>query len=236
MPASRVYSLRWDAKLVGWTAGELLAFAGWGGVLVYAGALLLESYDASAGTVGLVLGVAAIAAFPGNFLARRWLSGSSRELLVVLGLVAASITAVFGAVRPGLGVSSAIFALLVLVACTRTVAGSTFALYVTPERRLAVMGLRASTGQFGYLLGAGLGGAALASGGYALLGATLATLFVLGAAPHLAALLADRAPRPGGTGFERPSCGFGSVFPTLRSITASCPRHGRPRRKSPLSF
>ena len=191
--ASRVYSLRWDAKLVGWTVGELLAYAGWGGVLVYAGALLLESYDASAGTVGIVLGGGAIAAFPGNFLARRWLSGSSRELLVVLGLVAASITAVFGAVRPSLGMSSAIFALLVLVACTRTVAGSTFALYVTPERRLAVMGLRASTGQFGYLLGAGLGGAALASGGYALLGFTLATLFALGAAPHLAALVAERA-------------------------------------------
>jgi predicted MFS family arabinose efflux permease len=79
------------------------------------------------------------------------------------------------------------------VACTRTVAGSTFALFVTPERRLAVMGLRASTGQFGYLLGAGFGGAALALGGYALLGGMLATLFALGAAPPLAALLSDRA-------------------------------------------
>jgi predicted MFS family arabinose efflux permease len=197
--ASRAYSLRWDAKLVGWTVGELLAYAGWGGVLVYAGALLLESYGASAGTVGLVLGGAAIAAFPGNFIARRWLAGSSRELLVVLGLVAASITAVFGAVRPGLGLSSAIFALLVLTATTRTVAGSTFALYVTPERRLAVMGVRALTGQLGYLFGAALGGAALAYGGYALLGATLATLFALGASPHVATLLADRAalPRPG---------------------------------------
>jgi predicted MFS family arabinose efflux permease len=191
--ASGVYALRWDAKLAGWTVGELLGYAGWGGVLVYAGPLLLESYDASPGTVGLVLGAAAIAAFPGNFVARRWLSGSSRELLVLLGLGAAAITAVFGAVRPGLGASSAIFALLVLVACTRTVAGSTFALFVTPERRLAVMGLRASTGQFGYLLGAGFGGAALALGGYALLGGMLATLFALGAAPPLAALLSDRA-------------------------------------------
>lgn len=193
--APHVYSLRWDAKLIGWTAGELLAYAGWGGTLVYAGSLLVESYDASAGAVGLVLGAGAIAAFPGNLLARRWLSGSSRELLVVLGLVAASMTAVFGAVRPGLGVSAAIFALLVLIATTRTLAGSTFALYVTPERRLAVMGVRAFTGQLGYLIGAALGGAALASGGYALLGATLATLFALGASPHFAALLAERAAR-----------------------------------------
>ena len=192
-PAPRAHSLRWDAKLTGWTVGELLSYAGWGGALVFTGALLVESYDAAPGTVGLLLGAAAIAAFPGNFVARRWLSGSSRELLVVLGLSAAAITAVFGTVRPGLVVSTAMFALLVLVASTRTVAGSTFALYVTPERRLAVMGVRASTGQFGYLLGGGAGGAALAAGGYPVLCLTLAGLFALGAAPHLATLLAERA-------------------------------------------
>ncbi|MBD0282225.1 MAG: MFS transporter [Thermoleophilaceae bacterium] len=198
-PSPRAYSLRWDAKLVGWTIGELLGYAGWGGALVYTGALFVESYDATPGTVGLLLGAGAIAAFPGNFLARRWLSGSSRELLAVLGLSAATIAALFGTVRPGLAVSTAMFTLLVLVACTRTVAGSTFALYVTPNRRLAVMGVRASVGQLGYLLGAGLGGLALAAGGYPLLYVTLAALFALGAAPHIAALLAERRPpRPTG--------------------------------------
>jgi len=199
--ARPAYLLRWDAKLAGWTIGEVLSYAGWGGALVYAGALLVESYDLSPGTVGLLLGAAAIAAFPGNFLARRWLSGSARELLVVLGLSAAAITAIFGTVRPGPVVSAATFTLLVLVACTRTVAGSTFALYVTPERRLAVMGVRASTGQLGYLLGGGVGGAALAAGGYPALCLTLAGLFALGTAPHVAALLAERAalraPSPG---------------------------------------
>jgi predicted MFS family arabinose efflux permease len=116
-----------------------------------------------------------------------------RELLVVLGLGAAAITALLGTVRPGLFVSTAIFTLLVAVACTRTVAGSAFALYVTPERRLPVMGVRASTAQLGYLLGGGAGGAALAAGGYPLLCLTLAGFFALGAAPHLVALLAERA-------------------------------------------
>jgi predicted MFS family arabinose efflux permease len=193
--APRAHPLRWDVKLAGWAVGELLSYAAWAGTLVYAGALLIESYDADPGTVGLLLGAAAIAAFPGNFLARRWLSGSSRELLVVLGLSAAAITAVFGTVRPGLAASTATFTLLVLVACTRTVAGSTFALYVTPERRLAAMGVRASTGQLGYLVGAGLGGAALAAGGYPLLCLTLAGLFASGASPHFAALVAERAGR-----------------------------------------
>ena len=191
--APRAYPLRWDARLAGWTIGELLSYAGWGGALVYAGALLVESYNLGPGTVGLLLGAAAIAAFPGNFVARRWLSGSARELLVVLGLSAAAITAIFGTVRPGPVVSAATFTLLVLVACTRTVAGSTFALYVTPERRLAVMGVRASTGQLGYLLGGAVGGAALAAGGYPALCLTLGGLFALGTAPHVAALLAERA-------------------------------------------
>ena len=191
-PAQRAYRVRWDAKLFGWTAGELLSYAAWGGTLVYAGALLVESYHAGAGAVGLLLGAAAMAAFPGNLLVRRWLGGSSRELLVVLGLGAAAITALFGTVRPGLMTSAAIFTALVLLATARTVAGSTFALYVTPERRLATMGIRASTGQFGYLVGAGIGGAALAAGGYPLLGITLAALFVGGAAPHIAAIAAER--------------------------------------------
>ncbi len=70
-PTPRARTLRWDVKLAGWTIGELLSYAGWGGGLVYAGALFVESYDAAPGTVGLLLGAAAIAAFPGNFLARR---------------------------------------------------------------------------------------------------------------------------------------------------------------------
>jgi DHA1 family inner membrane transport protein len=201
-PSLRAYSLRWDAKLVGWTIGELLGYAAWCGALVYTGALFVESYGATPGTVGLLLGASAIAAFPGNFVARRWLSGSSRELLALLGLSAATITALLGTVRPGLVVSTATFALLVLLACTRTVAGSTFALYVTPNRRLAVMGVRASLGQLGYLLGAGLGGLALAAGGYPLLYLTLAGLFALGAAPHVAAWLAERRPlHPTGEAF-----------------------------------
>src|SRR5262249_25333944 len=88
--ARRSHALSWDAKLVGWTAGELLSYAGWGGTLVYAGSLLVESSGAAPGTVGLLLGAAALAAFPGNFLARRWLSCCARQLLIVLGLGAAA--------------------------------------------------------------------------------------------------------------------------------------------------
>jgi predicted MFS family arabinose efflux permease len=67
----------------------------------------------------------------------------------------------------------------------RTIAGSSFGLDAAPDQRVAVMSLRAAAIQFGYLLGAASGGAALAAGGYGVLGATLGALFLLGVAPHL---------------------------------------------------
>ena len=190
--ASRGRPLR---TLPSWALPELFSYAGWSGVLVFAGALLVESYSVSPGVAGLLLGAVALAALPGNVLVRPWLSGYSRELLVVLGLTAALLTVLFGSVRPSPAVSTALLALLVLVASTRTVAGSAFALQSSGDRRLAAMGVRAATGQFGYLLGAAVGGAALAAGGYELLAVALAALFALGTVPHLARMVVS-APRP----------------------------------------
>ena len=127
-PASSTPMGRPLRSLPVWAAPELFSYAAWSGVLVFAGALLVESYSVSPGVVGLLLGAAALAALPGNMLARPWLAGHARELLVVLGVAAALLTALFGMARPGAAASTAILALLVLVACTRTVAGSALAL------------------------------------------------------------------------------------------------------------
>lgn len=185
-PTSQGRALR---SLPAWAAPELFSYAAWSGVLVFAGAFLVESYSVSPALVGVLLGAAALAALPGNILARPWLAGRARELLVVLGLAAAALTVVFGTVRHGAAVSTAILALVVLVACTRTVAGSALALQAAGERRTAAMGVRAATGQFGYLLGAAVGGAALAAGGYQLLVISLAALFALGTIPHVTAIV-----------------------------------------------
>jgi predicted MFS family arabinose efflux permease len=185
---------RGDPAIAGWALGELFAYAGWGGGLVYAASMLVVSYNLSPGTVGLLLGGTALAAFPGNFIVRRWLPHRSRELLVLLGLASATLVLAFYALRPGLAGSVVLFTLLVFVACSRAVVSNAFALRVGPERALAAMGVRSCTGQFGYLLGAGLGGLALAAGGFAHLGVVLALLLTLGAAPHAAALIAERAP------------------------------------------
>src|SRR5690606_2250477 len=53
-----------------WAVGELAAFSGWAGLLVYAGAFFIETYGTSVGTTGVILGIVAASYLPGNFLAR----------------------------------------------------------------------------------------------------------------------------------------------------------------------
>ena len=168
-----------------WAVGELMAQSGWGATLVYAGAQFTQSYGLSTAQTGLLLGLAALGYFPGTLLARRHVEQHARGLLIVLGLTAAGGTALLGLVRPSPAVSLVLFAACMAAIGGRTIAGSAFGLDAAPDQRVAVMGLRAAAVQFGYLLGAGVGGAALATGGYGPLGMTVGVLFLLGVAPHV---------------------------------------------------
>ena len=168
-----------------WSIGELFAFSGWAGALVYVGALLVESYDLSIAATGLALGFGALVYVPGNFLFRRWVDAHGRALLVALALSAAVTVALLGALRPSLWVSLVLFSLLCFIAGGRTLAGSARGLGLAQELRLGVTGVRTAAIQSGYFVGAAVGGIALATGGYALLGAAFAGLFVAAAIPHL---------------------------------------------------
>ena len=171
-----------------WSTGELFAFSGWAGALVYMGALLVESYDLSIAATGLALGFGALVYVPGNFLFRRWVDDHGRLLLVTLALSAAVTVALLGAFRPSVWVSVALFSILCFIAGGRTLAGSARGLGLAPELRLGVTGVRAAAIQAGYFVGAGVGGLALAVGGYTALGLAFAVLFVCAAIPHLVPL------------------------------------------------
>jgi len=192
-PAPRT---RAATPLAGWAWAEFLAFGAWGGTLVFAGALLRESYSVSAGTTGLVLGLGAATYFAGTAAARR--SGNWRGHLVLVTLALAAGLALFGCARPGLGFSAVLFGLLVLAAGTRTTLASSFVLEIPADIRLRASGARAAAMQFGYLLGAFVGGAAIAIGGFRAMGIAMAALVTLSAVPHLASI--GRARRIGGEG------------------------------------
>jgi len=171
--------------VVRWSSGELLAFSGWAGALVYVGALLVDAYDLSIAATGLALGFGALVYVPGNLLFRRWVDAYSRRLLVALALAAAATVLVLYAVRPSVWFSIAAFAALSFIAGGRTLAGSARGLGLAPELRLGVTGVRTAALQSGYFVGAAAGGAALASGGYTEVGFAFALLFLGAAVPHL---------------------------------------------------
>jgi predicted MFS family arabinose efflux permease len=174
--------------VVRWTAGELLAFSGWAGALVYVGALLVDSYDLSVAATGLALGFGALVYVPGNLLFRRSVDVRGRALLVGLALSAAVTVALLGLVRSSVWVSVGLFGLLCFIAGGRTLAGSARGLGLAQELRLGVTGVRAAAIQSGYFVGAAVGGVALAAGGFGALGLAFAALFVGAAIPHLVPL------------------------------------------------
>jgi predicted MFS family arabinose efflux permease len=187
-PAAMRAGLQTVLRLPGvarWSAGELLAFSGWAGALVYMGALLVESYDLSVAATGLALGFGALVYVPGNLLFRRLVDEHARLLLVGLALSAAVTVAVLGAVRPSVWFSVTLFAILSFIAGGRTLAGSARGLGLAQELRLGVTGVRTAALQSGYFVGAAVGGVALATGGYSAVGLAFATLFVGAAIPHL---------------------------------------------------
>jgi predicted MFS family arabinose efflux permease len=181
--------------VVRWSTGELLAFSAWAGSLVFMGALFVESYGLSASAAGVVLGAGALVYVPGNLLFRRWIESHDRVLLIALPLGAAVTVALAGALRPSVFVSFALFALLCFLAGGRTLAGSARGLDLAPELRLGVTGVRAAAIQFGYFVGAAVGGVALAVGGFTALGLAFAALFIGATIPHaLPHSSADPAP------------------------------------------
>ena len=161
-----------------WLAAEMLVNTAWAGTLVYAGVLFVESYQVSSALTGTVLALGACAYVSGNLAFRRLLGRGSMQLLVRLSIALGVATALFGAFRPSLLVSLALFSVAAFAAGARTLTSSTFGLSIAPELRQAAMAMRAASMQFGYFTGSFAAGAALAMGGYLAFGATIGGLFV----------------------------------------------------------
>ena len=199
-----------ERALRGWAIGELLAYAAWSGVLVYAGALFVESYGASLVSVGAALGLGAAAYIPGTFVAQR-LASPGRPPLAAAGLLLAACVVVFGVLRPGVVPSAICFGVLCFIAGARTFLGSAVGLDLAADRRAGAMSIRAAAAQVGWILGAALGGIALSTGGYPALGLALAALFVAASVVHLPAIVRIR----------RQGCGSATPRARLRPAAAS---------------
>jgi MFS transporter, DHA1 family, inner membrane transport protein len=175
----------WRSRSVArFAAGEMLANAAWAGVLTYSGVLLLDSYAISTSVAAIGLGLIAVAMLPGTFAARRLVARPTAVLLGVLTAFQGGAVILLGAVRPTVAVTLALLGLMAFVNGVRSMVASALGMDTAPDDKLAVMAMRASANQFGYLLGAAAGGVALAVGGLPALGVALAAMFFAAIAVH----------------------------------------------------
>lgn len=181
---AHVRSLLADRAVARWGLAELLFNAGWSGTLVYAGTLFADSYDSPKTAVGLILAGGAGLFVCGNLTGRLLARWQPQRQLVALALLLSALVTGFGAVRHDTWTSATLFAVTAFVAGCRTLVGNAVGLAVPPEARLAAMGLRTAVVQVGGVAGTGIAGVALAAGGYATLGLTMAAVLV-GAATSL---------------------------------------------------
>jgi DHA1 family inner membrane transport protein len=178
-PAALGAALR-DPALGRWALGELLAMSAWAGTLIFAGALVVESYEMSLRATGLLLAVTASAYLLGNIAAGRVAGGRGAGLLALANTGTGVSVGLTFAVRPGVAWTLALLSASGFAAGARTLAGTTRGLALAPQRKLEIGAIRGATTQLGYLAGSLVGGLALALGGYEALGLAYAVL--LGAA------------------------------------------------------
>lgn len=178
-PALPAAPWSWPRGAGGWALSELLAFAGWAGMLVYAGAFFTDGYGVPVGLAGLLLGIGAAAYLPGNFLARRWVARAARGMVLGLAPVMAVTSVVLFVADLPLVPAVAVFALLGFLGGARTIASSALGLRIGAADPLRAMSIRTAAVQGGYLAGAGLGGVGLSVAGWPGLGIILAVLLMV---------------------------------------------------------
>jgi predicted MFS family arabinose efflux permease len=189
-----------DQGIGSWIASELFANAAWAGTLVYAGALFAEVHGTSTSATGVLLALAAAAYVAGNLASRHLVSHEPRRLLVWLAATLAVADLAFLAADCGTAMRTILFSAAALLAGSRTLVSSAYAISMPAERRAAATSLRAATMQFGYFLGSSAGGAALAAGGYRTVGLVMASLFLAAATALLPKRRTVARPAAGASG------------------------------------
>jgi len=173
--APQLAALLRDTSARRWLGAEVVAFAAWTSLLTFIGAFFIVRLGVPEAAAGWLLAAGAAAHFAAasrsrtlvGLLARRRLVASSALAMAILLLVLLTLTA---SVLP----AAATFCLLGLAAGIRSPAASGLGLEQLPRHPGAMMAARTAATQFGYLLGAVIGGAVISRGGYGALGIVLA--------------------------------------------------------------
>jgi predicted MFS family arabinose efflux permease len=178
----RVRTLLAEGTARRWIGVELTAYAAWTALLTFVGAFFITELGVGAAATGWFLAAGAGAYFVTStrsgaltkLIPRRRLVFAAAVLMAVLVAVLLNATqSVVGAL--------VLYCLIGLAAGIRTPTSGGLGLEQLPHHPGAMMGARTAATQFGYLLGAVIGGAVIAGPGYGALGFVLAGALLLSA-------------------------------------------------------
>lgn len=165
-----------------WIGAEVAGYVAWTALLTFAGAFFIERIGAGESTTGWLLagGAAAylVASTRSGWLARRV---PRRRLVAGSALVMAALLPVMMGVTRSAAAALGVFCMIGLLAGIRTPASAGLGLEQLPGHPAVMMAARTAATQFGYLLGAVVGGAVIAGAGYGALGLVLAAVMALSA-------------------------------------------------------
>ena len=158
-----------------WLGAEVIAYGAWTALLTFVGAFFIDRLGVPAAAAGWLLATGAAAHFTAatrsgtlaTRVPRRRVAAGSALVMAVLLFVLLRLTA-------SAPLAVATFCLLGLAAGVRSPAASGLGLEQLPAHPGAMMAARTAATQFGYLLGAVVGGAAISQSGYGTLGVVLA--------------------------------------------------------------
>ncbi|HKP89541.1 MAG TPA: MFS transporter [Thermoleophilaceae bacterium] len=175
-----------------WAIAELAAYSVWTAELTYIGAFYIKEYGVRESVVGVLLAVGSLAFLLATLNTDRLVQrvGARRPLVVAGALSMGSIAAVIFNVTPSVAFTLGLFFLMALCAGVRTTSSSALALSQLPAQPGSMMAARSASAQFGYMVGALLGGVVLAVADFGTLG------FVLLGGLALSALLVLRVNEP----------------------------------------
>jgi predicted MFS family arabinose efflux permease len=175
-----------------WAVAELTAYSVWTAELTYIGAFYVKEYGVRESLVGVLLAVGSLAFLIATLNTDRLVRavGARRPLVVVSALSMGSFAAVIFNFTPSVAVTLALFFVMALCAGVRTTSSSALALSQLPAQPGSMMAARSASAQFGYMVGAMLGGVVLAVADFGTLG------FVLLGGLGLSALLVLRVHEP----------------------------------------
>lgn len=170
-----------------WAFSEFLAMSSWSGVLVFSGVLFIETHGASTRLTGVLLATLAVAYLVGNWVGGRIHSTCLRRTLARANVAAAVALAATWLFTPNIVVTLVLFSVASSIVSARNVAGTAYGFTLVADRQLEVGAARAAMSHAGYLVGAALGGVALALGGNGGAGLVFGLMLAVAALPYAGA-------------------------------------------------